>query len=228
MPRREDRDLRVGFTVTKTVTTGTTCIFLLNSAYDPGQAESSRQPIFFDQLKLMYQYYTVKSMDYRITCLYASNLQSWFAFTPNSNNSLPSYLMEDIANYPESKVAFVPSAASSAAPPISISGHVDCVKWLDYSSVDNLCDVNWARTTEDPLNQVYGMLRMSPMDGSTSTNMKFLIEFNLHIRFETPVQVCDALEEKQMPEMEVPLLIEPSPVQNKRAPTPRSVQPLRV
>ncbi len=224
MPRRSDRDLRMSFIVSKTATTGTTLLFLVNSAYDLGQAESAKQPVYYDIMKLMYSYYTVKSVDYRITA-FPTIHQGWFSFTPNTVNSLPSYTLDDISNLPESRVAFTNmynDTTSTNGAPVAITGHVDMTKWLDYSSVNSLCDSNWTSTSQDPINQVWGILRCSPLDGSSSTTFKFLVEFNMHIRFETPIQVADTTS-SSLGQDEKLDYYEPAPV--RRSATPRTQPP---
>ncbi len=196
-----ERNLRVAFQTTNSgVTSGATNLILGNSANDPGQSLAAKQPAFYDIFKQMYSYYTVKSFDYRITCLScgagATSIPAWFAAIPNTATTLPSYTLDDVTAYPDSKVALLQSSVANVTPAMNqvcLVGHVDCVKLLGYHDVFNLCDVNAALTTEDPIDCAYLLLRVSPLDGSTATTFKFLIELNLHVKFEGPLQVTDSV-----------------------------------
>jgi hypothetical protein len=182
------RNLRVAYTQTTGSVATVTDTLLLNSGKDPMQSLSAVQPNLWDQLTAMYATYTVLAVDYRISLLVGPTATNFMFLVPNSTVALPSYSFDNLQSYPFSNGVVVKSTDTRI--PV-ITGHFNVAKFLGYKSDDSMSDQNWALVSEDPVDQLWGLLYCANT-GNTAGIWTISIELNLHCLFENPKQVVDA------------------------------------
>jgi len=182
------RNLRVAYKQTSGSVATLTDALLLNSGKDPMQSVAAVQPNLWDQLAAMYSTYTVLGVDYRVSCLSGPSGINEMFMVPNSTVALPSYTLDNLLTYPLSNGVTFKSTDTKI--PV-ITGHFSVSKYLGYKSDDSMSDQNWALTSEDPVDQLWGLLYLANL-GNTAGIWDVLIELNLHCLFENPKQVVDA------------------------------------
>jgi len=226
----------LALTQTEASSSGATYQVVLNDGYDVTQSMGTKQPMLWDQFASMYGSYIVTAVDYRITFFQVTVASGpappvWVSFVPSMSSSLPSSTLDNVTNYPQSHIMFVAAEAeASYGKPVSVVGHVDITKFLGLRNVDELLAANSVPVTSDPNRYVYGYITVNT--NSITCAFKFMVEFNLHIRFHSPILVADATNQVQLKQVfsEPPfetvkstesvksMLLEPTP---KRAETPR-------
>lgn len=136
--------------------------FNMNSLYDPDQTGVGTQPMFFDNLKVMYARYRVRGFKYNIT---VSNLNTPVRLVALPYNNAPPISVTQAAETPMAKTYIINAMSNGGRCIQKISGYVSIKKLLGENLDD---DRDQANNDASPSNLARFMLYGETLDGATS------------------------------------------------------------
>lgn len=157
-----------------------------NGLYDPNITGTGAQPAYFDQLKAIYDHYTVLRSKAKFTCISPVNTTTNFTLYIDDDTSINTVAYK-AAMYETAKTTIANTTVSG---PVVLYNSWDAVKYFGPAPQAN--DNLQGGQGNNPSEQSYYTLVIGDVAGSTSMNVSVLVEIDYYVVWDELISIADS------------------------------------